>query len=436
MKLTEIVPAEQQIRYQADGFHAFVHFGMNTFTDREWGDGSESPVLFNPDRPDARQWAKTLKAAGAKGMILTCKHHDGFCLWPSKMTDHTVKSSPYGRDMVKEAAEACQTEGLKFGIYLSPWDRHERTYGSGKAYNDFYIAQLEELLTGYGEIFAVWLDGACGEGPNGRVQKYDWERIEETVRRLQPGACICICGPDIRWCGNEAGETRENEWSVVSAAIRDAERIQEKSQKADDGTFRRKGMDSRERDLGSREVLAGVEDLCWYPAEVNTSIRPGWFYHESEDDQVMSAEEIADLYLRSVGGNACLLLNVPPDRHGLFHERDVKTLEESGRKIREMFEGELCSDKLNGYRTKIRLKNPAKIRMLRLMEDIRQSQRVEKFTVTFLKGGTETGYIEGGCIGYQKLMKVSGTYADEIRLEITESRDEPRIAKIAVYGES
>ena len=231
-----VAPSPRQLAWQQMEFYGFIHFGMNTFTGREWGDGTASPALFDPACLDAGQWARALKSAGMRGMILTCKHHDGFCLWPSAHTGYSVKYAPWkgGRgDVVREAAEACRRAGLKFGVYLSPWDRHDPRYGAGKPYDDYYVAQLTELLTGYGELFCVWLDGACGEGPNGRRQAYDWARYYETIRALQPGAVISVCGPDVRWCGNEAGHCRPSEWSVVPAALRDAAYTAERSQQED-----------------------------------------------------------------------------------------------------------------------------------------------------------------------------------------------------------
>ena len=210
-RLIRITPSPRQLRLQEMEFYAFVHFTVNTFTDREWGDGTENPAIFNPTGMNADQWVEAIKASGMKGLILTCKHHDGFCLWPSKHTDHTIAASPYkdGKgDIVGEVAAACQRGGIGFGVYLSPWDRNQPLYGTGKPYDDYFVAQLTELLTQYGEVFSVWFDGACGEGPNGKKQYYDWERYYATIRRLQPNACIHVCGPDIRWCGNEAGDTR------------------------------------------------------------------------------------------------------------------------------------------------------------------------------------------------------------------------------------
>lgn len=327
--LANIRPARRQLDWQRMEMYAFTHFGMNTMTDREWGLGHEDPALFNPVDFDADQWMRALKAAGMTGVILTCKHHDGFCLWPSRYTKHSVASSPWRNgegDVVREVSDAARRHGLKFGVYLSPWDRTEATYGSGKDYDDFYVNQLIELLTHYGPIFAVWLDGACGEGPNGKKQQYDWQRYYNVVRALQPEAVICVSGPDVRWCGNEAGHTRENEWSVVPERLRSAELTAAKSQQADDGKFSRL-VRSDEEDLGSRAALADYDGpLAWYPAEVNTSTRPGWFYHANEDAAVRTPEELFDIWASSVGGNATFLLNVPPTPAGLIADADVKAL--------------------------------------------------------------------------------------------------------------
>ena len=239
-RLIKIVPSERQIKFQQLEFYAFIHFTVNTFTDKEWGDGTESPEIFNPTKLDSEQWVKTVKSAGMRGLILTCKHHDGFCLWDCKYTKHTIMNSPYGKDIVKETAKACKKHGIKFGVYLSPWDRNCHLYGQGKAYDDYFVNQLTELLTGYGDVFSVWFDGACGEGPNGKKQYYDWERYYSVIRELQPEACISVCGPDIRWCGNEAGHTRKAEWSVVPMRAKDSEIISEKSQQEDNEEFRQR----------------------------------------------------------------------------------------------------------------------------------------------------------------------------------------------------
>ena len=335
----KVVPSPRQLAWQKMEFYAFCHFGMNTFTGKEWGDGTASPALFHPTDFDADQWAKAVKSAGMRGLILTCKHHDGFCLWPSKYTEYSVKNSPFrdGQgDVVREVADACKRNGLKFGIYLSPWDRHEQTYGQGEPYNTYYKNQLRELLTEYGDLFCIWLDGACGEGKNGKVQKYDWQGYYAVMRELQPDAVICISGPDVRWIGNEAGVCRKSEWSVVPSWLSVNEFIAEKSQKTDDKNFAKK-HNAMTLDLGSRKAIKGETDLIWYPAEVDTSIRPGWFYHENEDSKVKSIDKLYKIYLNSVGGNASLLLNIPPDKTGKIHAEDAMVLDSFGRLLKREF---------------------------------------------------------------------------------------------------
>ena len=257
-RLVKVVPSKRQVAQQQMEFYSFVHFTVNTYTGREWGDGTEPEEIFNPEKLDAMQWVKAIKSAGMKGMILTCKHHDGFCLWPSAYTGHTIAQSPYKEgkgDIVREVSDACRAEGIRFGIYLSPWDRNNKTYGYGKAYDDYFVNQLTELLTGYGEICSVWFDGACGEGENGKKQVYDWARYYEVIRTLQPDACIHVCGPDVRWCGNEAGDTRPSEWSVVPRRASETEKIAQESQQAEDTSFRERKIKATDQDLGSREVL-------------------------------------------------------------------------------------------------------------------------------------------------------------------------------------
>ncbi len=464
--LAAVVPSERQMKLQDMEFYAFVHFTVNTFTDREWGDGTESPSVFDPARLDARQWVEAVKSAGMRGLILTCKHHDGFCLWPSRYTDHTVAASPFrgGRgDVVAETAEACREGGIAFGVYLSPWDRHSPLYGSGKPYDDYFVSQLTELLTGYGEICSVWFDGACGEGPNGKKQYYDWDRYYETVRTLQPGACIHICGPDIRWCGNEAGDTRESEWSVVPRRTAETEKVaslRPYAGKSDRGLRRIRAQD---RDLGSREILKGEEDLIWYPAEVDTSIRPGWFWHESENDRVRPLEELIDIYEKSVGGNANLLLNIPPTRDGLFHENDVRRLREIGEYIRESYGCDLAPDaevtadpSEAGHDISNVLKDdesfyvPDKkdgtavitltwdrartIRRAVLREQIRCGQRVERFALDVRERGEWKEAAAGTVIGHKRIISFGPVETDALRIRILDARVAPTVRSVNVYA--
>ncbi|MDE5806459.1 MAG: alpha-L-fucosidase, partial [Paramuribaculum sp.] len=315
-----VVPTPQQLAWQQRPLTAFLHFGMNTFTNREWGDGKESPELFNPKLLDTDQWVRTLKDAGFEMVILTAKHHDGFCLWPTATTSHSVASSPWrdGKgDVVADLRRSCDKYGMKLGLYLSPWDRNAQCYGS-EAYNDLFVAQLTELLTNYGKVDEVWFDGACGEGPNGKKQVYDWLRFRDTMRDLQPDAVLAITGDDVRWVGNEGGRGRETEWSVTP--------LVPKVYAFADSVNKALDMNEMSPSLGGRDVVSRASQVFWWPAEVDVSIRPGWFYHETEQPHPMS--RMARIYLESVGRNATLLLNIPPDTDGLISPADCQRLAE------------------------------------------------------------------------------------------------------------
>jgi len=435
-RATAIRPSERQYHWQQLEFYAFAHFGMNTFTNREWGMGDEDPALFNPIHLDTDQWCRSFRAAGMRGVILTAKHHDGFCLWDTKQTTHSSMHSPPGRDVLAELADSCRRHDLKLGVYLSPWDRHEPSYGRGRAYDDFFCAQLAEVLTGYGELFSLWFDGANGEGPDGRKQAYDWSRYYALIRRHQPGAVISVCGPDVRWCGNEAGHCRSNEWSVVPASLRVAERTQAASQQSDDSSFRSR-FTSADEDLGSRAVLDNVADLVWYPAEVNTSIRPGWFYHPEEDDQVKSLEVLQSIYLASVGGNATFLLNVPPDRDGLIAPPDVSRLGAFGAWLRESFRDNLLAPATVARAAdRVTATLPAAIRprWLVVQEDIRQSQRVEAFALEAEGDGGWQEIVRGTTIGHKRILALPrAPEAGRWRLVTHESRGPAQLANFALY---
>src|SRR5690606_22636922 len=322
-------PTPSQLLWQQDELALFVHFGINTFTDREWGDGREDPALFAPAALDARQWARAARAAGFRAMVLTAKHHDGFCLWPTATTSHSVAASPWrggAGDLVREFVDACRAEGLRAGLYCSPWDRNSPVYGDSPRYNDLYCDQLTELLTRYGPIHEVWFDGANGEGPDGRRQEYDWPRFRALVRRLQPDAVIFSdAGPDGRWIGNEQGVAGDPNWSTVDPA-----------------TVPVPGMSGEEV---MRQLQHGDRDgTVWRPGETDVSIRPGWFYHPAEDGRVRSVENLVDLFFTSVGRNSKLLLNVPPTRDGLLHETDVARL----RALRERLDALFAEDLARG----------------------------------------------------------------------------------------
>lgn len=438
LKAAQVTPSERQLAWQETEFYAFIHFGINTFTDREWGTGNEDPAIFNPEQCDPEQWVRTCQMAGMRGLILTCKHHDGFCLWPSRYTDYTVARSPWkaGKgDLVQEVADACRKRGIKFGIYLSPWDRHEPSYGDSPAYNAFFANQLRELLTGYGEIFCVWFDGACGEGPNGKKQIYDWDAYYRLIREYQPNAVISVCGPDVRWCGNEAGHTRRSEWSVVPAHLKDVEKIQAQSQQEDDRAFARR-IHTQDEDLGSREVIAKHDQLIWYPAEVNTSIRPGWFYHPAEDDQVKSLDELLKVYYGSVGGNANFLLNVPPDKRGLIHEHDAARLKQLGDALRDNFRVNLAEHAEISFTLPtilIDMREMKSFNSVVLQECIRAGQRVERFILEYREEDNWVEMYQGTVIGYKRICTFDTVVSRYVRLTILESRWHPMFSSAGVY---
>ena len=466
-RLVKTYPAPRQLAVEQMEFYAFVHFTVNTFTDREWGDGTEPESVFNPTAFDADQWTDALVSAGMKGLILTCKHHDGFCLWPSAATEHCVKNSPWknGRgDIVREVSDSCRKRGLKFGVYLSPWDRNQPVYGQGKVYDDYFCAQLTELLTNYGEIFSVWFDGACGEGPNGKKQVYDWARYYALIRELQPGAAISVCGPDIRWCGNEAGYTRPSEWSVLPTGFGEAPEIAAQSQKEDGAAFRERKIDATQQDLGSRELLRYATGFKWSPCETNTSIRPGWFYHAYEDDKVRSVENLVELWYRSVGGNSTLLLNIPPDRRGLFHENDVAALKAMGEILRADFAVDLAQDAeflapddgyhpIGNVRTDsyeaywkpfdgenaaeitIALPEEKAVSRVVLKEHIPMSQRIERYAVDVKEDGGWREIASGTTVGYKRIVRFDSVRTAAVRVRITDSRVCPVLSYIGIYGE-
>lgn len=450
-------PTERQVAWQSMEYYAFIHFGTNTFLGKEWGDGTASPSVFNPTALDARQWAQTIKSAGMKGLILTAKHHDGFCLWPTKTTDYSVKSAPWRRgkgDLVREVANACKQAGLKFGIYLSPWDRNHKTYGDSPAYNAVFRAQLTELLTNYGDIFEVWFDGANGEGPNGKVQQYDWEATYALVRKLQPNAVIAIMGPDVRWCGNEAGKGRDPEWSVLPVTATSQQVIAGNSQK-NVGSFIPK--DATGKDLGSRDKLKGAPALIWYPSEVDVSIRPGWFYHADQDFQVKSPETLEKIYNSSVGMNASLLLNIPPDKRGLIHENDVKNLMAFKKRLDETFrvnmaanaafsldkaealkltDGKLetaCELAGNEPMLTLTFDTPQTFDRILLQENIAQGQRVERFVVEMFDNDGWQKLTEAQTIGYKRILSFPEVTAQKIRIRFTASRSNPLLSELGVY---
>lgn len=464
-KAASVVPSPRQADWQARELTAFAHFGMNTFTNREWGEGTEDPKLFAPTGLDARQWVRVLKAAGMKTLIVTAKHHDGFCLWPTAQTDQSVKSSPWkdGKgDVVGEVAAACREAGIGFGVYLSPWDRHEASYGDSPRYNAFFLAQLRELLTGYGPVAEVWFDGACAEGPNGKKQVYDWPSYYKLIRELQPQAVIAIMGPDVRWVGTESGYGRETEWSVVPVDIADPAAVAAASQREPlDGAFT--PGDLMKDDLGSRAAIRGAKSLIWYPAETDVSIRPGWFYHADQDDKVKTPEKLVDIYFSSVGRNGVLLLNVPPDKRGLIHDADAAAL--GG--MRRILDATFSSNAAAGAKAKadtrardraaadildgdpatywqaepeaetavitVDMDGPKTFDCALLQEAIGVGQRIEAFRLERRAGRAWTELARGTTVGAKRLLRFPPVTTDGVRIVIERSRLNPTLASFGLF---
>lgn len=442
-----VVPSQRQRRWFDREFYAFVHFSPNTYTGLEWGLGSEDEKIFNPTELDCDQWVAAIKSAGMKGMILTAKHHDGFCLWPSKYTEHSVKNCPLAIDVVKEASDACRRGGIEFGFYLSPWDRNSRLYGTD-AYNEYYKNQLTELLTGYGEIFCVWLDGACGEGPNGRKQVYDFPGIIELVRKYQPNATIFQDGgPDVRWIGNESGKARQSEWAVVPHELC---KLSDSAQTGP-GPWYVPGVNqldylyNTQEDIGGAEQIARSEGLNFCGAEVDMSIRPGWFYHENEEPY--SVERLMRAYLSSVGHNACFNLNIPPMPSGRFDPRDVKRLAEFGSALREAFGKDMAAgrpvvrtDRPAGNQCEFALElgQPVDIRYIALREQIEKGQRVSEYRLSWRDAdGYWSGEKYGTTIGHKQIVELAANgkpvCTDAVKLLITMARDRVEDVEISVY---
>jgi len=421
-------PTAAQLAWQRDELALFVHFGINTFTDREWGDGREDPAIFAPSNLDARQWARAAKAGGFRAMVLTAKHHDGFCLWPSRTTSHTVARSPWRTgtgDVVREFVEACRAEGLRPGLYLSPWDRNNPAYGDSPRYNDLYCEQLTELLTQYGPLAEVWFDGANGEGPNGKKQEYDWPRVWALVRKLQPEAVMFSdAGPDVRWCGNERGSAGDPNWSIVNPAAVPYP--------------------------GSTGpgVIAALQHgdpagTVWRPAEADTSIRPGWFYHPAEDSRVQSVDSLVQLYFRSVGHNAKLLLNVPPTRDGVLHETDVSRLAAFRDRLAATFERDLAAGRSIVWRrsgdvtavAELDLGRAVTASIVRFEEPIERGQTIARYTLLGSDSGEWRELSRGTTIGYARLDRFEPATIRHLRVVIEDTVAPPERIGIKLYDD-
>lgn len=452
------VPTERQLAWHEMEQYAFVHFTTNTFTDKEWGFGDESPDVFNPTAFNAEQWVKVIKDAGLKALILTCKHHDGFCLWPSKFTEHSVKNSKWmdgNGDVVKAVSDACKKHNIKFGVYLSPWDRNHAEYGSPE-YVEYYRNQLKEIFTAYGPAFEMWFDGANGgDGYYGGANEkrkidgrnyYDWPTTLKLVRGMEPQVIFFSdAGPDIRWCGNESGYVKETNWCTIDR----------------DTIFAGKPGISKLLNTGTE----GAKD--WMPAEVDVSIRPGWFYHATEDEKVRTPENLFDIYLTSVGRGSNLLLNIPPDRRGLIHENDIAALQGWKKLLDERFatnyaqNAKASADLVRGdhknyaaanavdgdkntywatndEETKasinIELDAEKEIKYVVVQEYIQLGQRVKAFEVEAKVNGEWEKVATSTTIGYKKILQLeTPVKTDNVRISITDSRACPVISNIEIY---
>jgi alpha-L-fucosidase len=452
------LPSARQLRWHELELYGFLHFTVNTFTDKEWGYGDESPAVFNPTDFDADQIAGVAKAGGLRGLILTAKHHDGFCLWPSAYTEHSVKNSPWrgGRgDVVREIADACRRHGLAFGVYLSPWDRNHPEYGR-PAYLTYFRNQLRELLTGYGPLFEVWFDGANGgDGYYGGAREtreidrrtyYDWESTWQIVRDLQPGAVMFSdAGPDVRWVGNEDGVAGDPSWATFDRAdVVPGEADQERLNRGD-----RPGTD-------------------WVPPECDVSIRPGWFYHASEDDEVKSPRELLELYYLSVGRGASLLLNVPPDRRGRIHEDDERSLRGFKALLDATFDEDLArgaaatasnvrgeddrfspAHVLDGDRNTywstdddvttpelvLDVGRPVTFNVVSLREHLPLGQRIEGWALDAWQDNRWVELARGAAIGPRRFWRGDDVTTNRVRLRITKAPVCPAVSEMALYLE-
>lgn len=426
------VPSENQLRWQNMDMYAFIHYSLNTYTDQEWGGGNEDPKLFNPSNLDCKQWARVCKQAGMKGIIFTAKHHCGFCMWPSKYTEYSVKNSPWKNgkgDVVRELADACRKEGLKFAVYLSPWDRNHPEYGR-QEYVTYFRNQLRELLTQYGEIFEVWFDGANGgDGWYGganetrkidRTTYYQWPETYKMIRQLQPKCLIWNDGSDrgdLRWVGTEAGNIGETNWSLLN----------------------------HDGEVSWPMLHYGLETGdSWVPGETNTSIRPGWFYHDTENEHVKSLSKLMDTYYKSVGRNSTLLLNFPIAPNGRIHPTDSLRGIAFNKMIQEVFKTDLAKKakiKTKGFETILDFKKPTAINRFVAEEDIRYGQRVKKFALEALVDGQwlplKDELVENGdgltTIGHRRIICFPTIKATQLRFTVLDCKCDPIIKRTSVH---
>lgn len=419
------LPSGAQLKWHDNNYYFFMHFGPNTFTGKEWGDGKEKTSIFNPSQLDTDQWCRIAKEAGAKGIIITAKHHDGFCLWPSKYSTHTVRESAFKKDILALLSASCKKVGLLFGVYLSPWDRNHPDYGTEK-YNDVFVNMLGEIFHNYGPVWELWWDGANGEGPNGKVQQYDWSRFENFVRKASPHTVIFSdIGPDIRWVGNESGYAGITNWNLLDTA----------------GFKRGHGAPSQDT-LGA----GNYRGAQYIPAEVDVSIRPGWFYRDTENDKVKSAEQLFNIYLKSVGRGANLLLNVPPDTRGLIHENDQKALMGLRQKIDALYQKDVLKSALvneagpdknspgKKYTWFYLLKSPATFNGLILSEQLKYGQKIASATISLSLHGELVHQETITTVGNQRILQLpKPIQATEVTIIVNESKGMPLIKSVKAF---
>lgn len=460
----DIVPHERQIEWQKNEFYGMISYGMNTFTGVQWGDGFAPAERFWPEDIDVESWAETAKNSGMSALILTAKHIDGFCLWPTEYTDYSVKSCKNWQegngDIVRDLSLACRKFGLKFGVYLSLWDKHERSYGNGRAYDDFFCGLLTELLSNYGDIFCVWLEPLVGEGINHKVQEFDLPRYYKLIRELQPDCVISALGPDVRWCGNFRGVTRKSEWSVIPSYLGVSESGKENDIKS------KKPLDRMALDLGGRRAIKNEDSFIWYPLELSVPMREGWFYNKNDDYSVKTKDKLLKLYYGSVGANSALLLGLAPDKRGRLHDTDVQILTALGKDLQLNFIYNLLTEKLKAIKPSSELSELYKVANLCkkgeegfwrpapddkkpeiiieftepdlfdkvvIQENIRNGQHIEEFEIYYKNEKDKWRLIyEGTVVGYKAICHFKPVKSDSVKIVFTKYRSFIELSHIMI----
>ena len=467
----QVIPSKRQLLWQQTEYYGMIHFGLPTIINQEWSDGTVKAENFAPDEFDAREWVQLFKDGGMKGLVLTVKHHDGFCLWNSKLTDYTVEYATawntVDTDIVRMISDECRKAGLKFGISISPLDRHDKRYGTGELYNEYFKALLTELLSNYGDIFYVRFDGAAEADKSGNVQEYDWEGYYNIVRTLQPDAVIALCGPDVRWNGNEWGVLRKSEWSVIPARYGIEEYIKKQKQEKENPPKKKskEKTEKMELDIGSRKAIKKDSEFIWCPAELCISMRDSWFYHKSDEYTAKTKDKLLKLYFDTVGSNYAFMLNVPPMKNGKFAEMESQILRAFGYDLGKMFtyvvsqigtvtaSSELSpeykaanlfekdtsltwrpAESDSAPELIIDLRENDMFDKLVIMEHIASGQHVEEFSVYVDTGnGKWKELYEGTTVGYKKIVKVRPIEVKRVKLVIKQFRPGLELESLVMY---